>query len=268
MSLLVDLSSHSLDPGYAEAAARRPSGTEPRHTGATLAVGVAVLMFLLVVAGVQAHVRAPLAAKNRADLAAGVQRQARAVDGLAREVDGLRAAVARLRDASLAGTAAGAALTRQIRAEELASGLVAVVGPGVRVTLDDAPVTDKGAKRNRVLDRDVQAAVNALWAAGAEAVAVNGQRLTAFSAIRQAGDAVLVDFAPLTPPYRIEAVGDPVRVEAAFADSREASRLRSYEQLYGLRFGYSRQDRLVLPAAAEDTLHYARPLPSSRGGAP
>jgi uncharacterized protein YlxW (UPF0749 family) len=271
MSLLVDLSSSSLDPGYAEAAARRSRNDDvasapTRRAGVGLAAGVLCASLLLVVAGVQAHVRAPDAARTRADLVATVGRQTRAVDDLSRQVTSLRAQVARLRDASLVGTASGAALSARIRAEELASGSVAVAGPGLRVTLSDA--TTSGGSRNRVLDRDLQAVVNALWAAGAEAVAVNGQRLTVQSAIRQAGDAILVDFAPLAAPYRVDAIGDAVGVETAFASSATAARLRSYTQLYGLRFDYSRQSVLRLPAAAGESLHYARPLagPTARGG--
>ena len=97
---------------------------------------------------------------------------------------------------------------------------------------------------------------------------MNGQRLTASSAIRQAGDAILVNFTPVTAPYRVEAIGDPVSVETEFAGSRSAGQMRSYSQLYGLRFDYSRQNSLRLPAAAEETLRYARPVPSptARGG--
>jgi uncharacterized protein YlxW (UPF0749 family) len=275
MSLLVDLSSSSLDPGYAAAAARRAQQADEDvddagrrgRSGVALAAGVLAATLLIVIAGVQAHVRAPAAARTRADLATTVQRQARSIDDLARQVNDLRAAVPRLRDASLAGSSAGAALSATIRAEELASGAVAVSGPGLRVTLDDAP-TAADNNRNRVLDRDLQAVVNALWAAGAEAVAINGERLTVQSAIRQAGDAILVDFAPLAPPYQVEAVGNAVAIETSFASSPAAGRLRSYTQLYGLRFDYSRQTRLRLPAAAEETLHYARPLasPTARGG--
>jgi uncharacterized protein YlxW (UPF0749 family) len=212
-------------------------------------------------------VRAPASARTRADLVATVAGQTKAVDALAGEVGDLRTAVARLRDTALAGSAAGAALAARVRAEELASGALGVSGPGVRVTLDDAPQTN-GSARNRVLDRDLQATVNALWAAGAEAVAINGERLTAQSAIRQAGDAILVDFSPLAPPYQVDAIGDPVAVETAFGSSPAAGRLRDYTQLYGLRFDYSRQSELRLPAAAGETLRFARPLPSptTRGG--
>jgi len=222
---------------------------------------------LMVVAAVQAHVRAPAADRSRAELAATVASQTHAVDDLARQVAGLRAAVTKLRDSELAGSAAGSQLSARIRAAELASGAAAVAGPGLVVTLNDAP-SGKGTTRNRVLDRDLQGVVNALWAAGAEAVAVNGQRLTASSAIRQAGDAILVNFTPVTAPYRVEAIGDPVSVETEFAGSRSAGQMRSYSQLYGLRFDYSRQNSLRLPAAAEETLRYARPVPSptARGG--
>jgi len=226
---------------------------------------------LIVIAAVQAHVRAPAAGRTRADLAASVTRQAHAVDALAHEVAGLRAAVGRLRDTELAGTATGAQLSARIRAEEIASGTAAVTGPGVEVTLGDAPgngATGGGSTRNRVLDRDLQAVVNALWAAGAEAVAVDGQRLTASSAIRQAGDAILINFTPVSGPYRVQAVGDPVAIETAFAASATAGLMRSYSQLYGLRFDYSRETELRLPAAAEETLRYAHPVPSptARGG--
>jgi len=269
MSLLVDLSASSLDPGYAEAAGRRAvSGGGDRATrpGLALAVGVLAATLLIVIAAVQAHVRAPAAGRTRADLAATVTRQSQAVAALARDVAGLRVAVARLRDAELAGSTDGAALSARIRAEELASGTVAVTGPGVEVTLGDA--TGGGSTRNRVLDRDLQAVVNALWAAGAEGIAVDGQRLTASSAIRQAGDAILVNFTPVSTPYRVQAVGDPVAIETAFASSSTAAQMRSFSQLYGLRFDYSRQSELRLPAAAEETLRYAHPVPSpsTRGG--
>jgi len=232
-----------------------------------LAVGVVAATLLIVIAAVQAHVRAPAADRNRAALAATVARQTRDVDALARQVAGLRAAVTHLRDSALAGSSSGAELSARIQAAELASGEAAVSGPGLVVTLDDAPA-GSGSTRNRVLDRDLQAVVNTLWAAGAEAVAIDDQRLTASSAIRQAGDAILVNFTPVSAPYRIQAIGDPVAIETAFATSRTAGQMRSYSQLYGLRFDYSRQTRLRLPAAAEETLRYARPVPSptARGG--
>jgi uncharacterized protein YlxW (UPF0749 family) len=110
-----------------------------------------------------------------------------------------------------------------------------------------------------VLDTDLQSVVNALWAAGAEAVALNGNRLTAQSAIRTAGAAILVNFVPVSSPYRLEAVGDPVALATSFALSPAAERMRSLAQLYGLGFGYQRAGRLTLPAAPAPVLRYAHP---------
>jgi uncharacterized protein YlxW (UPF0749 family) len=142
-----------------------------------------------------------------------------------------------------------------------------VVGPGLRVTLNDAAAPSGGGQRNRVLDRDLQAVVNALWAAGAEAVGVNGQRLSEQSSIREAGEAVLVNFQPLKPPYLVDAIGASIGMETSFAQSPAADRMRSYQQLYGLHFGYTREQHLSLPAAAEEPLHVASPLPTpSRSG--
>lgn len=260
MSLLSDIATHALDPGYAHAAERRrPAGPGEQQRGSWRGAGVGLLLvgLLLALAAQQAQVRAPSASRNRVDLAAAVKTQTAQVAALQKQVDQLRDATAAARQAALTGTTAGAALDDQVRRQELAGGAVAVRGPGLRVTLDDAAST---TRTNRVLDRDLQALVNALWAAGAEAVAVDGERLTAQSAIRQAGDAILVDFRPVTPPYVIEAVGDPVALETSFATSGAADRLRNLAQLYGLNFHYSRADEVRLPAGGVDVLHYAQPV--------
>lgn len=268
MSLLVDLWTDALDPGYAAAARAGHSGGSARRT-ATLSVGVLAAAFLVVVAALQAHIRAPAAARSRTALVDQVQRQSAAVNALSREVDQLRADTARLQDASLQGSSAGAAVAAQLRQAELAAGTIAVTGPGLTVSLDDAPATSTG-DQNRVQDRDVQAVVNALWAAGAEAVAINGQRLSAQSSIRQAGQAILVNFQPLRAPYVVSAIGDPVGLETTFAQSNAASRMRSYVQLYGLRFDYTRERHLDLPPAVEEPMHEvtAIPEPSGRGSGP
>jgi uncharacterized protein YlxW (UPF0749 family) len=269
MSLLVDLWTNSLDPGYAAAAAGRQAPPETaersgaRRGSAALALGIAAAVLIVVIAGVQAHGRAPAAAKSRAALSAEVQRQSKAVAALTKQVDELRAATARLRNEQLQGSAAGSALASQLSSEELAAGVVPVIGPGLRVRLDDAPANGQ-ADRNRVMDRDLQAVVNALWASGAEAVAINGQRLTGQSSIREAGEAILVDFQPVHAPYVVSAVGDPVGMEASFAQSAAAARMRSYVQLYNLGFDYARAGSLQLPAAAEEPLHAASPVPTRR----
>ena len=158
-------------------------------------------------------------------------------------------------------------MATKLMALELTTGQIAVRGPGVVVTLDDAPATPGATTRarggqlgdGRVYDRDLQDVVNALWSVGAEAIAINGQRLTAQTAIRSAGEAVLVDFRPLSPPYVLRAVGDAAAMEPAFVDTPTARRFQTWTSLYGLGFAVSRSDDLRLPAAGSAQVRLARP---------
>ncbi|MDX6222053.1 MAG: hypothetical protein QOD91_1107, partial [Frankiales bacterium] len=140
-----------------------------------------------------------------------------------------------------------------------------VTGPAVRVTLTDAKLsagptdpTQQG-QGGQVLDSDLQHVVNALWASGAEAVAVNGQRVTALTSIRAAGDAIVVDFRPVDPPYVVTAVGDPDTLEQSFVSSSAAAALRTYSQAYGLGFVVKGLSGATLPAAAAPALYAAQP---------
>ncbi len=106
---------------------------------------------------------------------------------------------------------AAASQQDDVSAEDLArltslAGTTALAGPGVTVMVDDAPDAEAGSL-NRVLDRDLQDIVNVLWRSGATGVAVNDQRMTGTTAIRAAGEAILVNYQPLTRPYRVHAVG-------------------------------------------------------------
>jgi hypothetical protein len=121
------------------------------------------------------------------------------------------------------------------------------------------PRTADGFTGSRLHDRDLQLIVNGLWQAGAEAVAVNGQRLTALSAIRAAGDAILVDNRPLVPPYTVLAVGDEKGLPGAFQDSMGGRYLRLLEDSYGIKATVSPQRSLDLPGAVGFTLRLATP---------
>ena len=130
------------------------------------------------------------------------------------------------------------------------AGTAAVQGSGVQVKVSDAetvPDDAADASAYRVSDVDLQLLINALWAAGAEAVAVNGNRVVATTSVRAAGDTIVVNFRPLSPPYRLEAIG----VDAArFSDSDIARRMRRWHTLFGLGFSTKRVDKLTLPAYA------------------
>jgi len=137
-----------------------------------------------------------------------------------------------------------------------ATGDAAVTGPGVRITVDDR--ADARTQRQVVLDEDLQRLVNGLWVAGAEAVAINGERLTALSAIRGAGEAITVNFRSLRRPYVVEAVGDPDDLPARFIESPGGTWWLNLESVYQLRFDMSSEDSVTLPAAPPPTLRHVR----------
>jgi uncharacterized protein YlxW (UPF0749 family) len=145
------------------------------------------------------------------------------------------------------------------------AGLTELSGPGISVTLDDAPpLAGGGLPSGATADdlvihqSDVQGVVNALWAAGAEAVSINGQRLGPTTAIRFAGEAVLVDFRPVTNPYEISAIGDPEAVSGAFLADQDVIDLAGLSDTLGFRFDFAEADELTLPAAGTPELHAAR----------
>jgi uncharacterized protein YlxW (UPF0749 family) len=112
------------------------------------------------------------------------------------------------------------------------------------VVVDDAPGTN-GA---RVTDEDLRQLVNGAWQAGAEGIAINGHRLTARTAIRSAGSAITVDYRSLLRPYRVEAIGDPKRLPARFADTPGGAWWADAKNNYGLEYDVSSSASLTLPA--------------------
>lgn len=279
MSLLVDLMQHAEDPAYADAAAGRPRTAGRRSAPRSprrIAVGALVVA---VVGGLTGTAAAAVRAgaddgAARDGLVREVHSRTAQSDALVTQANALRTQVAALRDAALAGT--GGPQAGQLQGLELAAATVAVTGPGVSVLLDDrpaggsAPTLVRGALigSGRVLDSDLQVAVNGLWAAGAEAVSVNDLRLTARTAIRSAGAAILVDYRPLSPPYVVRAIGDPGRLEPDFADSTAGRQLAAYTSLYGLRFSVTRQDGLSLPAGVVPDPRSATPVPAPPAPSP
>jgi uncharacterized protein YlxW (UPF0749 family) len=270
MSLLVDMMTNTLDPGYAEAAARRARTGAPDVPRWALrrgaAVAAAVLAgLILVTASSETRRSAPSVARARADLVGQVQQRTSEVTALQGQILALSAKVAQLRQAGLAGSSSGRSLAAQLADLQIAAGAVPVTGPAVRVTLTDAKLpagpTDptQQDQGGQVLDSDLQHVVNALWASGAEAVAVNGQRVTALTSIRAAGDAIVVDFRPVDPPYVVTAVGDPDTLEQSFVSSSAAAALRTYSQAYGLGFVVKGLSGATLPAAAAPALYAAQP---------
>ncbi|MFF2922326.1 DUF881 domain-containing protein [Streptomyces celluloflavus] len=269
MSLLTNVMDHSLDDGYAEAAARQSeAGVRglPRTLRAKLglAAGLVLAAIVVTVGAAQAQVAAPTLAKEREELINRIQKGTGAADKQQQRVDATRDAV---------GTMQRDALEKHgnDKAELLAllAGSTQVTGPGVKLVVDDAKEAGSGSggprgsssfsDTGRVRDRDMQRIVNGLWASGAEAISVNGQRLTSLSAIRAAGDAILVDNKPLVPPYTVLAVGDGQRLSTAFQDSADGQYLHVLQENYGVRTKISVEHEVTLPPAPSLIVRTAKP---------
>ncbi|WP_346623585.1 DUF881 domain-containing protein [Blastococcus montanus] len=270
-SLLDDVMAETLDPAYAQAAARRRAGGEQprRRRGQVLvALTMAAAGLLAAVTYDQAAARAQGREEIRSALVSDIQDESAISDELAAQLEELRAEVSRTSDELLAATAVGQRALDALARAEQGTAAVPVTGPGLLVTLanaeaeaDDDPVGGSSIvdPRERVQDGDLQLVVNALWAAGAEAISINGQRLGPTSAIRFAGEAVLVDFRPVTNPYEVRAIGDPDELGNAFLLNPEVRSLAVISESFGLLFEFSKEEELSLPAANPPELRSAEP---------
>lgn len=268
MSLLTEVINHPLDAGYQEAAERRarearlaPPGTAPRRRSVGLTAGlvvVAIALGLLTTGAVMLlRTPQPSTAKAREVLIAQITERGAEVDRLRQANAQVAQDITGLQEAALADEGTG--LVEQLAADSLTSGLTPVTGPGLRVTLQDADVVDtEDDPDSRVQDTDLQVVVNGLWAAGAEAIAVNGQRLTATTAIRSAGDAILVDVVPLVGPYVVEAIGDPQDLQTGLARTSAGQLLGVLQSTYGIPTSVSSQRKLSLAGAATATVRSAQ----------
>jgi uncharacterized protein YlxW (UPF0749 family) len=274
-SLLRALLSEHLDPGYAAAAAKgRHSATpQSRRDRAFnwLWQAVAALLIATVFAGAVAQARsvAPGVRSAQQLLVRSVRSTEAAATQSAQRRSTLSKRVDEVQRRALADDVAGQRLLTRLDALSLAAASTALIGPGLRVT-----VTDPGASPNLsdvskqrvngsrqiILDRDLQLAVNSLWASGAEAISIGGVRIGPNVTIRQAGGAILVDNNPTNSPYTILAIGPPHAMRDVFDHSPGLQRLRLLEVSYGVGVSVDAADNLSLPAGSVRDVKFAKQI--------
>lgn len=260
MDLLNQIMEHPVDPDYAENPpdpARKPRLSSPR---VGLTIVTIVLGAMVAMSAVQTLKQAPAATQERSELiryiADGTERQ----EELQARVATLRVGNDELRRQALSRNDSDEQLNRSVDDLSAAVGASSVAGPGMVIVVDDA-VADGGDKLNRVLDRDLQELVNGLWYAGAEAISINGHRLSAVTAIRSAGDAITVNYTSLNRPYRVEAIGDRRTLQARFVESSGGRLWSQLQQNYRMRYEVSERDDITLEPDSGLTLNHAKARP-------
>ena len=200
----------------------------------------------------------------RSDLPDLIRAEQRRADETSQRLDRLRSEIE-------AATARAGVTDRRVAAEQrrsealgLAAGTVPVNGPGLRVSLSDAPrssdrvLPDDTSPDDLVVhQQDVQAVVNALWRGGAEAMQIMDQRVITTSAVRCVGNTLILQGRVYSPPFRITVIGDPQRLRDALDASPGVQLYRYYVDTFGLGYAVEQRTGVRLPGydGSLDLLH-------------
>lgn len=211
----------------------------PPQRSAQVMAGAVVAFFglLLTVAAVQARLDRPATEAERSALIENIRVRTELVQSRRETVAQLQEEIAGLDATDTSGDP-------EAQSIRIATGDLGVDGPGVVVTLRSS---DEEMDGGVVTDTDLKLAVNGLWLAGAEAIAVNGQRIGPLTAIRSAGGAILVNYRPIEEPYVVEAIG-PERMATYWSSGPSGRYVASRSKESGIRFAVQGSESLSLPA--------------------
>jgi uncharacterized protein YlxW (UPF0749 family) len=280
MTLIRSMLERPLDPGYEEAARRRQGLGLPASTSTSTVIVVVMFVltgFLFAVSSQALRPKPTAAAAVRAELVQRIEavqergaKQESEIAALSEEVRRYEALA--LQQSGLSG------LTDEVKRLEVLAGTTPLKGPGLTLTIDDAPAAqgdadagvrpDSSFESGRVTSADMQIVVNGLWGAGAEAISINGHRLTSTAAIRFAGQAIIVDFRPLSRPYVITAIGDADGMERIFEQSFAGVYLSSLTEEFGVSAKMTSSDALTVPGDTSARVSVAKRFPTGIGSVP
>ena len=145
-------------------------------------------------------------------------------------------------------------MLQEVRAElalqKMRAGLTNIRGPGIQVVLDDGPRPDRGSETNGTLvhDYDLRDVVNLLWMAGAEAISINGERIVASTAIYCVGSTVMVNDTRMSPPYQVNAIGDPLRLQDHLNNPGYLNDIKSRKERFAIKFELFRIETMTILA--------------------
>jgi uncharacterized protein YlxW (UPF0749 family) len=256
LPLLRRVAEHSLTDDYVEAAGRRQAGSPPSASTSRTQGFLAVLAAcgaLVGIAGAQATRDSVIDQSSRAALVEQIDQRQRRLDAARAQLIDLQSDVAASQADLASLDSLNESTTNDLAQQEERAGFAAMRGPGIRVVLDDGDGADQAVRAT-----DLAQVTDAVWGVGAEAIAVNGERLITVSAIRNVGVAVHVNGRPLSAPYAVEAIGDPRSLESDLVESARGNQVLARATSYGFDLRLSTENDLRLPAAPVVTLRAAR----------
>jgi uncharacterized protein YlxW (UPF0749 family) len=233
----------------------------------TLGVALLVLGFLIAAQMASEGPRIRITSQERTPLVETALDLQAQQEGLKQQILELRASIQDLEAAGQGGAAVTKGLNDQLQAARIAAGLVPMTGPGLVIQLSDSTAAvpaDGNARDYLASGRDVLTVVEELWLAGAESIAVNGERVSVATAIIDIGGSVLVNSAYVTAPYQVAAIGPDDMFERLAQSAGFVDFIRGRSETFGIGVSYATPDAVDLPAyAGSINLRYGRVQPSN-----
>lgn len=216
-------------------------------------IAVSVLLGFLLTAQLQTVRSRPIGGPEygRSLSIATIQRLEDEQRSLKEAIASLRGQLVALQGQAIQGAGDLATINQELERQRLVAGLLPLRGPGVQVTLDDSarPIPAGEDPANYLIhDYELRDIVNLLWLAGAEAIAINEERVVANTSIYCVGSTIIVNSTRLSPPYEIRAIGDASFLEEVLRDPSTLKKVKSKAQLYGVQFRWAQVRDLTLPA--------------------
>ncbi|MGI8577361.1 MAG: DUF881 domain-containing protein [Nocardioidaceae bacterium] len=261
VGLLTQITDNTLDADYQTVSERRSGVVAAgKHSNRVIVAAVlAVFGLLLGVSALLTEQNRPLLNAERQELAAQAnQRQAR-LDLVHKQLAQVQTDISRVQQSLSIQNTTEQSLASVTSELGMVTGDIGVHGPGIVITVDNAPQAVGSGGGGIILDSDLQALVNGLWLSGAEAISINGHRLTSLTAIRYAGRAITVDYRSLIPPYVFDVVGDPDTLPAQFSQTQGGQLWLGLEANFGVKYHTVTNKDVSVPADPHNLLRYAKP---------
>ena len=240
----------------------------PRRTGAPLVLMLPALLFGLLVTlqWRTQQERSELTVRYNAPLLDAANSLQNEQNTLKAQLADLRAQLDEIQRGSATQSTASRDLQSRIEDLRLASGLTERGGDGVVVTLDDArtttPVQAANVEKSICHSTDLTDIVNTAWRGGAEAIAINEERIVGSSSVYCVGSTIMVNGTLMSPPFSVVIIGPQNELLAAYDDPNELRDIKQRRDVYGLGFRVTRATTLKVPAfAGALNIRYAVPAP-------